>query len=275
MVIESNWPVAVLASAFGPRRDPGRLNMAICVGYFEPAESDVSGTVTVAGFVAEKPRWQSFEERWPRTLRNEGLTAFSGRDFVRAAGAFANGWTGNVTRRSRLVAALGRIVDRHVTLGVSCSLKLADYETAVRAARDGNDRSDPPTAASLCAGVAMVRVLQWTARNRPQAVTLFAFEDGDVEGRDARRVAAADGAAHGEPVQIWPRTWLDEHGRLRQLRPFEACDLLLSNTGSDIAVRLADRGAWEHERLDTGRVSDLLTRLSRQPSRTAVVPGRP
>ncbi len=249
--------------------------MAICVSYLEPAESDLSGTVTVAGFVAEKPRWQSFEERWPRTLRNEGLNAFSGRDFVRAAGAFVNGWTGNVTRRSRLVAALGRIVDRHVTLGVSCSLKLADYETALRTGRDRNHQHVQPSAASLCAGVAMARVLQWTARHRPQAVTLFAFEEGDVESRDVRRVAAADGAAHGEPVQIWPRAWLDEHGRLRQLRPFEACDLLLSNTGSDIAVRLADRGAWEHERLDVSRVSDLLTRLSRQASATAAVPGRP
>jgi len=68
----SNWPAAVLASAFGTHYESQKLTMAICVAYLEARGQDT--TLTVAGLVSPKARWQSFEERWPRALRAEGLT---------------------------------------------------------------------------------------------------------------------------------------------------------------------------------------------------------
>jgi hypothetical protein len=49
---------------------------------------------------------------------------------------------------------------------------------------------------------------------------------------------------------VWPRQWTDERGRLRHLRPFEACDLLTPESTSDIGDRLLRRDACEHEWLD-------------------------
>ena len=99
MIAGSNWPISVLGSAFGPHLDARKLNMAICVGYLEANEQDVPATLTVTGLVSPKASWQSFEERWPRALRAEGLSAFSARDLVHGAGEFSSRWIDDASRR--------------------------------------------------------------------------------------------------------------------------------------------------------------------------------
>ncbi len=102
MTAGSNWPISVLSSAFGPHLDSRKLHMAICVGYLEANEQDVPATLTVTGLVSPKAKWQSFEERWPRALRTDGLTAFSGRDFIQGTGAFSGVWLGECRSADRV-----------------------------------------------------------------------------------------------------------------------------------------------------------------------------
>jgi hypothetical protein len=228
--------------------------MAICVGYLEANEQDVPATLTVTGLVSPKAKWQSFEARWPRALRTEGLTAFSGRGFIQGTGEFS-GRLGEPERRSRLIMALSRVAADQVTLGVSYSLSLADYRAV---ARTLPHREMLPTPYAVCAGIAIARILRRMADAPSRDVTLFVFEHGGIDHQQVRQIAAAEGIDNGEPVQIWPREWRDEHGRLRRLRPLEACDLLLPPCGSGLADRLVERGAWDEEFLSRDRLSGIL-----------------
>lgn len=259
MTARSAWPINVLASAFGPHLDSRRLSMAICVGYLEANERDAPAALTVTGLVSPKVCWQSFEDRWPRALRAQGLTAFSGRDFVQGTGEFSGGWMGNAERRSRLIAALSRVAAEQVTLGVSYSLSLADYRAVTRTHAH---REMLPTPYAVCAGVAMARILRRMADAPSRDVTLFVFEDGGIDHRQVRQVAAVDGIDRGEPVQIWPREWRDEHGRTRLLRPLEACDLLLPGCRSGLPDRLVERGVWDEEFLDRARLAGIFQSMA-------------
>jgi hypothetical protein len=252
----SNWPAAVLASAFGTHDDSQKLTMAICVAYLEASRQDA--TLTVAGLVSPKARWQSFEERWPRALRAEGLTSFNGRAFIQATGEFSNGWDLDAGRRRRLVAALGAVAGDSAILGVSYSLRLGDYKAVARSAPH---IETVPSPYAVCAGIAMSRILRWMQATHSRDVTLFVFEDGAIEHQQVRQVAAAEGLQGGEPVQIWPREWLDEHGRRRLLRPLEACDLLIPGCQSDLSERLIRRSAWDQETLDRAALSRIFGAL--------------
>jgi hypothetical protein len=232
--------------------------MAICVGYLEANERDEPATLTVTGLVSPKARWQSFEDRWPRALRAERLTAFSGRDFIQGTGEFSGGWMGDAERRSRLIAALSRVAAEQVTLGVSYSLSLADYRAVTRTLPH---REMLPTPYAVCAGFAMARILRRMADAQSRDVTLCVFEDGGIDHQQVRQIAAAEGIGNGEPVQIWPREWRDEHGRTRLLRPLEACDLLLPACGSRLADRLVERGSWDAEFLSRDRLSGIFEAL--------------
>jgi len=254
----SNWPAAVLASAFGPYGDPQKLSMAICVAYLENSANGVADTLTVAGLVSPKSRWHSFEERWPRVLRGAGMTYFSGRDFVQRAGECSNGHIGDSDSRARFIAALSRVAAETVCLGVSYSLRLADYAAVTLRMADGAVRPSPY---SVCAGLALSRILRRMASTYPKDTTLVVFEDGQVDHQDVRGVAAADGTTRSQPVQIWPREWRDEHNRRRLLRPFEACDLLMPGCRSDLTDRLIQRSAWDHEALDRHRLTKIFEAL--------------
>ena len=249
----SNWPAAVLGSAFGIHYDSHKLTMAICVGYLEASRQDA--TLTVAGLVSPKARWQSFEERWPRALRAEGLTSFNGRAFIEGTGEFSDGWCLDAGRRRRLVAALGAIAGDSAIFGVSYSLRLADYRAVTKSLPHVETA---PTPYAVCAGVAMSRILNWMRTAHSGDVTLFVFEDGWIDHQQVRHVAAAEGVEHGQPVQIWPREWLDEHGRRRLLRPIEACDLLIPGCRSDLSDRLIRRSAWDQTLIDRDRLSRIL-----------------
>jgi hypothetical protein len=146
-----------------------------------------------------------------------------------------------------------------LTLGVSCSLSLADYRAAARTLPHPEML---PTPYAVCAGVAMARILRWMANAPSRDVTLFVFEDGSIDHQQVRQIAAAEGINHGEPVQIWPREWRDEHGRLRRLRPLEACDLLVPSCGSGLPDRLIERGSWDEERLNRDRLSGILQSMT-------------
>jgi len=252
----SNWPAAVLASAFGTRYESQKLAMAICVAYLEASGHDA--TLTVAGLVSPKARWQSFEERWPRALRAEGLTSFNGRAFIQSSGEFSSGWDLDGGRRRRLISALGAVAGDSAIFGVSYSLRLGDY----RAVTKHLPHADvAPTPYAVCAGVAMSRILEWMRSAHPADVTLFVFEDGGIDHQQVRHVVAAEGVAHAEPVQIWPREWLDEHGRRRLLRPIEACDLLLPDCHSDLPERLIRRSAWDHEIIERDHLARIFNSL--------------
>ena len=67
----------------------------------------------------------------------------------------------------------------------------------------------------VCAGHLMTRVREWMAEHRPEDLTVFVFEDGDVDHREIARILRARGIDRGEPVQVWRRQWIDEHGRRR------------------------------------------------------------
>jgi len=216
--------------------------MAICIGYFEQNQPD-SATITVAGYIAYKPRWRFFEERWPRVLRGEGVSTFNGSDFVRGTGEFAD-WHDNDARRKRLIETLSRLVTQHVLRGFSCSVRLEDYD-AITYQAGSTDAAIGPYA--ICAARLMVSVQHWMIEHHPDDLTLWMFEDGDIDHRDVRRCLAAEGMHRGEPAQIWPRQWTDERGRRRLLRPFEACDLLIPGCQSDLPDRLQQRSAWQHE----------------------------
>ena len=244
--------------------------MAICVGYFQEDHTH-AGTVTVAGYVSPKARWRFFDERWPRALRAEGLTAFNGLDYIRSTGEFAQGWHDDESRRARLISTLARLTQQHVLLGFSCSLPLDDYEAVNRDYRFAETAGGPY---GVCAGCVMVRVQRWMAEHHPEDLTLFVFEDGDVDHREIRRILVAEGIDKGEPVQLWPRRWKDERGRQRFLRPFEACDLLIPECESGMPARLAPHASWEHELIDRGRLSQICQVLAVERRSATIVDGQ-
>ena len=145
----SNWPAGALASAFGSHDGSQTVTMAICVGYLEASHQDT--TMTVAGLVSPKARWQSFEERWPRVLRAEGLTSFDGRAFIQSTGEFSDGWR-DAGRRRRLVAALGAVAGESAIFGVSYSLSLAGYKSVTKSLPR---LETMPTPYGVCAGAAL------------------------------------------------------------------------------------------------------------------------
>ncbi len=263
MIRNPNWPTGLLASAYWPTHDLQKHTMAICIGYFEAHQSG-ERVFTVAGYVASKARWRFLDERWPRALRAEGLSSFNGQQFVRGSGGFSTGWVDNEARRSRLLASLARVTQQHVLGGFSCSVRLDDYEALNRERRFAETVSGPY---GICAACVMVRVQEWMAKHHPDDLTLAVFEEGDVDHREIRRILKAEGLNRGEPAQVWPRQWVDERGRQRFLRPFEACDLLIPACGSGMADLLSRRAAWEQElvgRDHLQRICDVLE-VARRP----------
>jgi hypothetical protein len=228
--------------------------MTICVGYFEAEPPDAVGAFTVAGLVSPKTRWRDFDERWPRALRHEGVAAFGGRDFRQGTGEFGAGWANDEPRRGRLIQTLVRVADQHVIRGCSCSLRVEDYE-ALDQASDVRGTVGGPYA--ICAAAVIKRIQAWMAVHHPEDLTLFVFEDGEIDHREIRRALRAVGIDRGEPVQVWPRQWTDDRGRRRFLRPFEACDLLMPACFGDLACRLTSRGAYEDLTLDRAHLKNM------------------
>ena len=74
--------------------------------------------------------------------------------------------------------------------------------------------ADPGPAALL-----MANVRHWMAAKHPDDLTLFIFEQGDVNQREIQRILEGARSISGEPAQMWPRQWRDERGRQRYLRP--------------------------------------------------------
>src|SRR5215831_5789017 len=150
----SNWPTAVLTTAFGQHDESRKLHMAVCAGYLEANTLDTPATLTVAGLVSPKAQWQVFEERWARALHLEGLTAFNGRDFIQRTGEFSGDRASE--GHTRVIATLSSVASESVILGVSYSLRLSDYRSAAKRL----PRADGlPSPYGVCAGVAMSRIL--------------------------------------------------------------------------------------------------------------------
>jgi len=226
----SNWPVGLLSSAYGFERGDGDVTMAICAAYFrhEPANGD--GLVRVVGLVAPKARWRFFEERWLRALRAAGLEGLS-----------AGNPAPDLDRR--VLEGLAHVVDQHVTRGFCCDLSVAACRTPAAASLVAD-------AEAVCAARVIARLQRWMVDRRPGDLVVPVFEEGQVDHRQIRRALEAQGVTRGEPIQIWPRSWMDERGRTRRLRPFEACDLLRPDVDGGLIDRLTRRLAWEHEVFD-------------------------
>ncbi len=222
--------------------------MAIAVGYFEARQAEQAPTFSVSGYVSSKARWRQFEEDWTRALRHEDLIAFDARDFLHSARLFATGWSDSA-RRQRLLDALSQVVEQHVMRGFTCSVPLDDY-AAVDAEYGLTSAVAGPY--GLCAGLLTAKVRRWMADRHPGDLTLFVFEEGDIDHRELRRLATAE-RSDGEPPQLWPRCWIDECGRRRHLRPLEACDLLAADGGA-LLKRLRDRSRFDHEIVDRDRL---------------------
>lgn len=256
----STWPAAVLTSAYCPDFDPHRLAMAICVGYFEgrPASSSHARAFTVSGFLSSKARWRQFETQWTRALRQEGLTAFNGADFSRRHRDFAEGWD-DAERRRSLANALARIAEQHTFRAFSCSLGLDDFDEI------NGEFAFVETAArpyAVCAGVLLACVRRWMAERHPDDLTLFVFEDGDLDHTELRRIVRAENSESGEPPQMWPRQWTDEHRRTRHLRPAEACDLLAIDGAQSLVRRLSEQSRFDRHVVDRNRLLKIAAALN-------------
>jgi hypothetical protein len=264
----TTWPIAVLTSAFCPEFDPQRLAMAMCVGYFGGGESrDAATTFSVSGFVSSKVRWREFETRWSRMLRHEGLAAFNADDFLNEAGEFANGWNAP-TRRRGLMETLGRLAEQHVFRAFSQSISLADYD-AVNANYEFCESVAGPY--GVCAALLMTSVRQWMAAKHPNDLTLFVFEQGDIDQRELQRTLRSAGADTGQPAQIWPRQWRDERGRHRYLRPLEACELFPADQDGVFLKRLTERSLLEVQSIDREELIQICHALEILP-RSAIEP---
>jgi hypothetical protein len=258
----ATWPIAVLTSAFCPEFDPQRLAMAMCVGYFGTGQAaGTAATFSVSGFVSSKARWREFEARWTRLLRREGLATFDAEDFLREEGDFANGWT-DLSRRRGLIEGLGKLVEQHVLRAFSQSVSLADYQ-AVNA--EYAFREAAAGLYGICAASVMTTVRQWMAAKHPDDLTLFIFEQGDIDQRELHRILKVEQAEAGEPPQIWPRHWLDERGRHRYLRPLEACELFVADRDGVFVRRLSERSLLESHVIDRERLVQIRDALEITP----------
>jgi len=222
--------------------------MAISIGYFEARPADDAPMFTVCGYVSSKSRWREFDEDWARALRHEALLAFDARDFIHGTRGFTSGWS-DPSRRRRLLDALSQVAERHVLRAFACSVSLEDYAAIDAEYGFGSAVAGPY---GLCAGLLTARVRRWMAERHPDDLTLFVFEEGDIDHRELRRIAAVD-RSDGEPPQLWPRHWIDERGRRRHLRPFEACDLFAADGGA-FMKRLLDRSRFDREIVDRDRL---------------------
>jgi hypothetical protein len=232
--------------------------MAICVGYFEPEPlAGMARTFTVSGCVSSKARWRQFETQWTRALRHEDLIAFNGADFAGQSRGFSTGWT-DTSRRHRLIETLTRVTEQHIFRAFSCSLRIDDYEQL------NAEYSLSPAGISsygLCAGVLIANVRRWMAERHPDDLTLFIFEEGDIDHRELRRISRAENTDRGEPAQLWPRLWTDERGRRRYLRPLEACDLFAVEGGSAFVSRLSERSRFHGDIVDRDRLERIYRAL--------------
>lgn len=250
--IDTTWPTPVLSSAFSSEFDPQRLAMTICVGYFQSEPFEGRRTFTVSGYLASRARWRQFDSVWNRALRHEGLTAFNAREFSYGSGEFATGWQ-DVTRRACLVNRLARVTEQHIVRAFSCSIPVEEYEAVNRE----QGPSETTGLYGLCAGLAVANVRRWMIARHPDDLTLFVFEDGDVDHREISRVATADRSVRGEPAQVWPRRWIDEVGRTRHIRPFEAVDLLAVDGGGALISRLQQSDRFENDVVDRERLVEI------------------
>jgi hypothetical protein len=234
----------------------------MCVGYFGGDDSrQADRTFSVSGFVSAKARWRDFETRWTRLLRREGLTALSELEFLSQTGEFANGWS-NPGRWRELMESLGRLAEQHIYRAFSQSISLADYE-AINA-----EYALSETGAGLyglSAAFMMTSVREWMAAKHPDDLTLFIFEQGDIDQRELQRVLRAANTDAGEPAQMWPRQWRDEHGRHRYLRPLEACELFAADREGAFLKRLAERSLLETRTVDRAQLAQICRALEIAP----------
>jgi hypothetical protein len=248
--------------------------MAMCVGYFEGTETtQPPEAFTVTGCVSSKARWREFETHWTRALRHENITAFSADDLSHSTGEFASGWEDDARRRG-LFETLSRLTQQHIFHAFSYSVRLDEYN-AVNEEYTFREIAGGPY--GLCAALVMANVRRWMAAKRPDDLTLFVFEQGDLDQRELRTILRAEQAEQGEPAQVWPRQWIDERGRHRYLRPLEACQLLAINRSSEFANRLHDRSQLDRQIVNRDylvRLTHLLKIAPRSEMRLAEKPVR-
>jgi hypothetical protein len=99
------------------------------------------------------------------------------------------------------------------------------------------------------------------AAKHPDDLTIFVFEQGDLEQRELLRMLEPAGTHAGEPPQLWPRQWRDERGRQRHLRPLEACGLFTHDPDDAFLKRLTARSLLESRSLDAQQLARMCEAL--------------
>jgi hypothetical protein len=164
-------------------------------GHRDDPESKV---VTVAGCASSEKKWPKFEREWRVALRAEGITIFHMKDFAHSTGEF-KGWRNDEPRRRRFIASLQKVILARTSRRFSATVLLEHYRTVDRQFAFHERVGQPFTVA---AQFAMTQVHQWMEDNHPRDGMLYAFEDGDSDKAELRRMTTELRWLEVEPIFI-------------------------------------------------------------------------
>jgi hypothetical protein len=201
--------------------------VALFTAFFDASGTPDATAITMAGYVADTKKWARFEKRWQEILDRENIKSFHMTDFASSREEF-EGWKENSGVRKQFLADLQDCARKFTNKRFSASVVIADYNKANETYYLEEVFGRPY---SFC-GISCVEHVRKWAKNRPHVSELmFAFEDGDKDQGDFRKICSERFAP---PIKA---VFLPKAGHL----PFQAADLAAWKTRHPIREAVGDK----------------------------------
>ncbi len=133
--------------------------------------------MTVSGFISRVDKWDRFERRWSKILREYGLSTFHMTDYVSGQGDYSQ-FKGNSPLRKTFQDQLTACVAKNTNKAIRFTLILRDYREVNRRFKL-RERLGPPYV--ICARECLMHARNWARKKKCESTMLYYFEKGDKD----------------------------------------------------------------------------------------------
>lgn len=214
----STW-IDKLAAALFRKARPEAPYMAI-TGYFDESGTHgrSSSTLIVGGFLATEFAWSAYEVELKELLRVHAVDYFHAKKLRARSGPFKK-WS--IPQQRSFGMEFFRLVDKHLSYGVSVSLSPKDYDEIYKA-KSIPKKVRRDTQYGLCFRMCMVAAAQFMSKQPDELPLTVVLEGGHKNSGDAVRI-------FGELKDAFPSEFFGPlviEGK-RQCLPLAAADALV------------------------------------------------
>jgi len=191
---------------------------ALLAGYFdESGTHDSRAKLVVAGFVADKDSWATFEEDWNASLEDQKVPFFKAQWFEKRKEFFRDGWDDR--RRKAFMTSLISAIESARLVSMSCSVEMELFNEIVPT---GKVRNKLGSAYTLCGQRCMSHAMKTAKSQSVSERIAYWFDAGHKNRYEFQEAYDKEKEDVRDRALLGPLTFADE----QRVPGLQAADLL-------------------------------------------------